>query len=123
MSHDEIFFEAGQRIAELRGDLTQAAFAERLGVDRKTVVGWEAGKRLPDGSSLLALARQFGADVNYILTGRAEVAAGALQPRERALLDNYKHSGKEGQRAIERVAMLEAKQPEISVKKAERKAA
>lgn len=44
-------------------------FATRLGVDHKSVSGWEAGKRLPDGSSLLALAEQFAADVNYILTG------------------------------------------------------
>lgn len=123
MPHQEIFFETGLRIAELRGELTQAAFAERLGVDRKTVVGWEAGKRLPDGSSLLALVVEFGADVNYILTGERSGETITLQPREKALLDNYKHSGKEGRRAIERVAMLEAKQPEVTVNKTEKKAA
>jgi DNA-binding transcriptional regulator YiaG len=36
-------FSIGQRVRELRGDASQANFAERLGVDRKTVGRWEAG--------------------------------------------------------------------------------
>lgn len=89
------FVTAGRRIAELRGELTQAEFAERLGVDRKTVVRWEAGERLPDGASLFALMTEFGADVNYILKG--ERGAGAIAPEaltagERVMLDNYRHA-------------------------------
>lgn len=97
MGHEKVFVEVGRRIAELRGDLTQAAFAERLGVDRKTVVRWEAGERLPDGVSLLALVREFHADVSYILTGQGEVN---LKPDEAALLDNYRHSPEDQQRLL-----------------------
>jgi transcriptional regulator with XRE-family HTH domain len=69
MTHEKIFLDVGQRMIDLRGALTQAAFAERLGVDRKTIVGWETGKRLPDGTSLCRLVAEFGADLNYVLTG------------------------------------------------------
>lgn len=69
MSEEKKYVEAGSRIAKVRGELSQADFAARVGVDRKTVVRWEAGERLPDGGSLLRLRAEFNADVNYILTG------------------------------------------------------
>lgn len=66
-------------------------FAARLGVDHKSVSGWELGKRLPDGSSLLALNEQFAADLNYILTGqRSQPAAPTLTQDEAVLLDSYR---------------------------------
>ena len=93
---DAPFASAGLRIRALRGDLSLREFAARLGVDHKSVSGWEAGKRLPDGSSLLALSEQFSADVNYILTGQrtggAAAPAPALAPDEEILLDNYRHA-------------------------------
>lgn len=91
VSLDGIFLAAGQRILELRGGLTQAEFAARLGVDRKTVVGWEAGKRLPDGTSLLKLMTEFGADVNYILMGRSGDGP-RLSAEENVLLSYYRQS-------------------------------
>jgi transcriptional regulator with XRE-family HTH domain len=69
MSLDEKIVAIGQRIREVRGRLTQAEFATRLGVDRKTVTRWEAGERMPDGASLLALLSEFDADIQEILTG------------------------------------------------------
>ncbi len=109
MSQTDLFLDVGKRIAELRGGLTQAVFAERLGVDRKTVVGWEAGKRLPDGSSLLKLMTEFAADANYLLTGRESgSAAPQLSHRETALIDNYRHTDVEGQKVIEGTANMAA---------------
>jgi transcriptional regulator with XRE-family HTH domain len=64
--------------------MAQTEFAERLGVDRKSVAGWEADKRLPDGSSLLKLMAEFGADVNHLLTGSPPQEA--LSRDERDLL-------------------------------------
>lgn len=84
------FVDAGRRIAELRGTLTQARFAEQLGVDRKTVVRWEAGERLPDGASLLKLVEVFSADVNYILTGvRGQPVEPSLSASDRVLLRDF----------------------------------
>ena len=98
MSLENLFIEAGQRILQLRGNLTQADFAARLGVDRKTVVGWEAGKRLPDGTSLLKLVTEFGADVNYILMG-GRASAVPLTAEEQTLLGYYREASKEVRRA------------------------
>ncbi len=92
---DEPFVSVGLRIRALRGDLSLREFAARLGVDHKSVSGWESGKRLPDGSSLLALMEQFAADVNYILTGQRTGGASAPPPPravsegDRILLDNF----------------------------------
>ncbi|MFY1933603.1 helix-turn-helix transcriptional regulator [Achromobacter xylosoxidans] len=70
--------------------MTQAHFAEQLGVDRKTVVRWEAGERLPDGASLLKLVEVFSADVNYILTGvRGQPVEPSLSASDRVLLRDF----------------------------------
>lgn len=100
------YLDVGARIKVLRGNLSQADFAARLGVDRKSVVGWEAGKRLPDGKSLLRLMTEFGADVNYILTGTrtTDSQAAPLAPDERTLLDNYRNSPPDAKAAIKAAA-------------------
>lgn len=111
---DEPFVSVGLRIKALRGGLSLREFAARLGVDHKSVSGWESGKRLPDGSSLLALMEQFGADVNYILTGQRQAGtaapppAPALSPRKAALLQNYDAADEAGRRVIEGAADLAA---------------
>ncbi|WP_432277712.1 helix-turn-helix transcriptional regulator, partial [Pseudomonas aeruginosa] len=45
----------GDRIRQIRGGLGVGEFAERLGVNRKTVARWESNEALPDGASLLTL--------------------------------------------------------------------
>lgn len=106
------FHEVGMRITELRGQLTKQEFASRLGVDRKTVERWEAGERLPDGSKLLKFVTEFGADVNYILTGQLNQQAAdapALSPRQRFLLENYDQMSEEGKRIMDAAASAAAK--------------
>lgn len=85
MSLDCDFLPVGERIKTLRGALTQAAFADRLGVARKTVVRWEAGEALPDGASLMALLKEFSADPAYLLVGKRE-AAPVMTLEEKRLL-------------------------------------
>lgn len=106
MSLEEDFFEVGLRIRALRGTLQQTEFADKLGVDRKSVSGWEAGKRLPDGKSLLALVREFGADVNYLLTGVKGAAEPALDSAERVLLDSYRRCNDDGRQTLIKTAAL-----------------
>lgn len=89
VSQTEDFHPVGERVKTLRGALTQAAFAERLGINRKTVVRWEGGEALPDGPSLLALQREFGADPAWLLVGeRASVPV--LTVDEQRLLALYR---------------------------------
>ena len=115
---EEIFFEAGQRIATLRGKLTQAGFALRLGVSRSSVEGWEAGKRLPDGNSLLRMREAFGADINVILTGQAGGAAPALRPDEDALLAHYRSAHADARERIRQIAATAANSPKREKKPA-----
>lgn len=102
MSNEEILLQVASRIAKTRGELTQAEFAAMLGVDRKTVVRWEAGERMPDGDSLLALFVRFQADPGWLLTGAG--SAPPLSAREASLLDNYRHATEAGRKALEQTS-------------------
>lgn len=108
---EEVFFEAGQRIAKLRGKLTQAGFAQRLGVSRSSVEGWEAGKRLPDGSSLLRMREAFGADINVLLDGKEGGVAPDLRPDEEKLLADYRAAHADARERIRQVAATAASSP------------
>lgn len=99
MSFSNLFQKTGERIAELRGELTQAEFAKRLGVDRKTVGRWEAGERLPDGASLLKFMQEFHADINYILTEIDNDAASKLGKMQAAISKDV-DSGKDAEAVI-----------------------
>lgn len=66
----------GSRIKELRVALSfsQEALAEKLGVSRRTVVGWEAEDSSPNTVQLFALS-ELGFDVSYIVTGKSSKAS------------------------------------------------
>jgi len=63
----------GDRIREERKrlGLSQAAFATKVGVHRRTQVNYESGERKPDTEYLEALALA-GGDIGYVLTGESE---------------------------------------------------
>lgn len=105
MSDVGFFLETGARIRELRGALSQAEFAERIGVDRKTVVRWEAGERLPDGKSLLALMEVFGGSASYLLTG-SEGGAKLADASEQVLIDSYRRCNADAKRNLIQTAAL-----------------
>lgn len=108
---DEIFFEVGARIAALRGAMKQSEFAERLGVHRNSVVGWEAGKRLPDGESLVRMSEEFGADISYVLTGKSGGTAPSLRPDEEELLAHYRQANSDGRERIRQISATAANSP------------
>ncbi|WP_048811776.1 helix-turn-helix domain-containing protein [Methylobacillus flagellatus] len=71
--------------------LSQQALADQLGVSLRSQQNYEAGKRVPDGEYLAAIA-SLGADVLYILTGQRNSAApaeSALSKGDRVLLENF----------------------------------
>lgn len=74
--------QIGARIKLLRGRLTQAAFADRLGLERKTVGRYESGERAPDALALARLMAEFDADPAWVLTGGGFVPAGTDDERE-----------------------------------------
>lgn len=104
-----------ERLREERKRLgkTQEEFAVIAGVTRVPYTAWEkSGGPSPSANNLAALASA-GADVLYILTGqRSQPIApeATLPPRERALLDNYRHTDEAGKKIIEGTAGLAAQQ-------------
>jgi transcriptional regulator with XRE-family HTH domain len=60
----------GRRIRELRGfDMTQSEFARRIGVTQSYLSALERGEKEPGSAVLLAISREFGKSVDWLLTG------------------------------------------------------
>jgi transcriptional regulator with XRE-family HTH domain len=60
----------GRRIRELRGfDISQAVFAKRVGVTQGYLSALERGAKEPGAAVLLAISREFGKSVDWLLTG------------------------------------------------------
>ena len=61
----------GRRIRELRGfDMTQAEFARRIDVAQGYLSALERGAKEPGAAVLLAISREFGKSVDWLLTGK-----------------------------------------------------
>ena len=105
----------------MRGAMKQSEFAEQLGVNRQTVSRWEAGERLPDGSSLLRMREVFGADINVLLDGKEGGAAPDLRPDEEKLLADYRAAHSDARERIRQVAATAATSPKRGANKTENK--
>jgi len=99
----------GARLRQVRADMKVGEFADRLGVNRKTVTRWEADDTIPDGQSLLLLLELFGVDPRWLLTGQGSPPG--LTPEELALLDNYRHCPPEGRAAMRATSAALSEQP------------
>src|SRR5438874_11775433 len=67
----------GRRIRELRGfDMTQAEFARRIGVTQGHLSSLERGHKEAGAAVLLAISREFGKSVDWLLTGEGHHYAG-----------------------------------------------
>lgn len=56
-----------ERFTQLRGDMTQAAFAEFLGMSRPTVGFYESGSRIPDALGVKAIAEKCHVSADWLL--------------------------------------------------------
>lgn len=54
----------------LASGLTQLQIAERIGWDRKSVIGWIYGERIPDVLAFARLCRLFNVSADYLLFGK-----------------------------------------------------
>jgi len=66
------------RIRKIRKrlNLSQKAFAEKVGVDQGRISQWETEKSLPNSNALIKMAR-LGVNINWLLTGDGEMMMGA----------------------------------------------
>lgn len=63
----------GRRVRELRGfDMTQEEFARRIGVSQNYLSTMEHGKVEIGAEILLAISREFGKSIDWLLTGEQD---------------------------------------------------
>lgn len=64
-----------ERIKELREriGMSQAEFAERIGVAQTSVAGYELGTRSPRKSVVMAICREFGVSEAWLRSGEGEM--------------------------------------------------
>lgn len=60
--------------------LTQVQMAERIGLPKRTIVGYENGEREPGSAALAAYART-GVNMNWLLTGDGEMFHRKAEPK------------------------------------------
>jgi transcriptional regulator with XRE-family HTH domain len=74
--------EIGRRIRQLRGfDRTQAEFARRIRVAQSYLSALERGEKEPGAAVLLAISREFGKSVDWLLTGKLFVEPKKSSPK------------------------------------------
>lgn len=61
-----------ERLIFLRGNATQAEFAERIGINVNTLRGYEKGRALPGFEVLEALCTKLNVSSEWILTGKGQ---------------------------------------------------
>lgn len=84
-------FSLGERIRKAREDhgLSQQAFADALGVDRKTLGGWENGKHRPSYGDLMLVSSVADVSLEWLagdlyrpLSGVARAGGGVADTRK-----------------------------------------
>ena len=67
--------EMNERIKKLRKilNLTQQEFANRLGVARNNIAGYETGKRSPSDAVISLICREFNVNKEWLCTGTGEI--------------------------------------------------
>jgi len=97
----------GARILEerQRQGWSQQVAATAIGVSREMWAKYEKGAE--PGAKALARMLAAGIDVLYVLTGeRTAPEQDTLSPRERALVDNYRHTHPDQRKFIEQAAVI-----------------
>lgn len=88
------------KIERKRLKFTQQTLATAIDVSDMTIKRWETGTAIP--SDKLSALAMLGFDVLFILTGQRNLPI--LNPKEEALLDNYRNSNEAGKKAVETTA-------------------
>jgi transcriptional regulator with XRE-family HTH domain len=71
-SQSEVDLDAiGQRIRQIRGEVTQEDFAQSLGISQAQLSKYELGQSALPLGALVKLSQKFGRTADWILTGRS----------------------------------------------------
>lgn len=109
------------RLRAVIGNATIDEFARSLEEAPQRIKDVLRGKQKAPIDLLLKLQQRCGVDLNWLVAGEGErKPESVLSVRESTLLNNYRGTDDEGQRSIERSAMLEAQRqasPVVTAKK------
>jgi transcriptional regulator with XRE-family HTH domain len=102
--------EIGRRIRRIRGSLSQAEFARKIGVPNQNGVSRYEGGRIPTPALLVRIARAGRVSIDWILTGRtfggSSLAAEKNPPYRTAKTRPERLPGSEALTARQREALL-----------------
>lgn len=79
----------GFRISQVRGRLTQAEFAQSLGVHKNTLIRYEKEERLPDSALLMRICERYEVNPGWLLMGTPEQVPTPNASEYLANLDDY----------------------------------
>ncbi|MEH6566927.1 MAG: helix-turn-helix transcriptional regulator [Halopseudomonas sp.] len=103
MHHLRAQVGARLQLERQRVGLTQGEFAEKLGIAKRTLAGYEGGNS-DIGASILDVARSLGVDVLYVVCGeRTPAPETSLTAKESGVIDSYRALPEADQAAVERL--------------------
>jgi transcriptional regulator with XRE-family HTH domain len=60
----------GQRIKQVRGDLSKTEFSKRIGISQASLSNYETKNKTPKGDVIQRICKEFGVDLQWLLTGQ-----------------------------------------------------
>lgn len=80
-----------ERILKIRKEcgLSQDAFAERIGVTKSAISGYEIGRREPTLQIIKSICREFGVEENWLQTGEGEMMRAEPEDSLEEMLNLY----------------------------------
>ena len=76
----------GERLKELRGSMSQAAFANRIGIKQTSYSAWERGVKEPGATVVAKIASAFGVSTDWLL-GMSDARRSTAPRAERVPID------------------------------------
>lgn len=103
-----------ERIKKLRKtlDLTQQAFASRLGVKRNTIANYEVGRNEPIDAVISLICREFGVNEYWLRSGKGEMFSQSEQSLIDELAKEYNMTDKQ-KRIMAAFAAMDDKKREV----------
>lgn len=105
----------GDRIRQVRGEVTQRDFAGLLDIGLKTLSRYENNERQPDADLLIKMNVLYGVQPLWLLTGKGPEADNGLTPKEAFILSNYRMLSQQKKRALEQMLSALTAQAELSM--------
>ena len=90
----------GARIRHLRGNMSQTAFAELLGIRQEEISRFESGARVPSVELLVRLSGIHKVTLDWLVMGGSSGGEGTVRdedtslPQEKKLLDRFRQLGR-----------------------------